>query len=465
MKRKEFEELLTTNRDDLADRYKSAAVIMEECGDSEIAGILNTLSAQMDFSDNENASDAIERTRNQLDEAIKRRKDCHSDQYIKHITDDEILKISGGEVTESDYSIIHSCFLKNGLFDPDIFGGSGKIPVETSDGMPDLNGYGMGIGHIVLPCRVVLSRDYNTVASLLKINISDVEDVVNYRKCIVLKGNENYPVGTVLTEMEFAKTGTDVLANMGGNAIYEILKGLGYPDHPERLAFKVMPVIAPIFRCMVYVQEDDKMAVHPVTNMYAKLIERVKRCRRLMEIGAPNIIISNEMRMINELIDDFDEFVKEESHDILRRYQKEDRKTMTFSIIYLNHIFLVARRRRFGFEFVKGEKTGEIESLNLYPEKIKLLGDDGQVSDIPFEDIISSCTDMVSDYRNSHALILEYGEEPDDDEQAALEAAEKYVKKIDGIIESIWRGAKNEREKFMVRFNHELNFYEPCKAS
>ena len=112
-------ELMQINKSGAADRARGAAMIMEHYGDKEMADTLRLLSGQLDFDDSGEAGDAIKRTNEKLDKLIEEREKHHASAYISYLTDDMVLALSGGEVTDLCYSSVESSFLRYGLFDPD----------------------------------------------------------------------------------------------------------------------------------------------------------------------------------------------------------------------------------------------------------------------------------------------------------------------------------------------------------
>lgn len=458
MDKMDLERLLNTNRKDAGDRYQAASVIMRECGDPEMADALKLLSAQMDFDDNESASDAIERSRKKLDELIAEREKHHADQYIKELCDEEILRISGGEVTHYDYDSVKSSFIKGGLYDPDIFGGDGKIAQAASDEKTDLNGYGRGIGHINLPCRVILSKHYRIVAALLHMSEPDVDAVIHYARYVVTDPkNTDLHIGDVLDEAGYQEYGSDIAAFSGADALYELLMGLGYTDAPQRLAFETLAVIPPRFRVMVYLTDKKCMSRNEVTECYRKIIMRSNRVKKLMGLGnAPDIIMRNEKRILCEYVEELYNVLRKE-----KRYALEKISNKHYRVTYLANLALAMRERKIGFPYAKGEKTGDIESLNLYPETVKYKDENGNISDITFEEVIDSCAGEITNYEMHHAVVLK-GEEPDEEEQKLIDKAGAHSDHLHEILNSIWNGAEEMREKFMVQYNKDLNFYEPC---
>lgn len=105
---------------DAADKYAAVAAVLEKSGDHEMADLMRTLSCQMVFDGNEVATPAIERTKKRVMEAIQERKRRHYKAYLGKITDEEILAVSDGKVTQGATNILGTSFVKGGLYDPEI---------------------------------------------------------------------------------------------------------------------------------------------------------------------------------------------------------------------------------------------------------------------------------------------------------------------------------------------------------
>lgn len=459
MKRDIYEELTRLNRTDLSDRYKAASIIMADCCDTELADTLGTLSAQMDFDDNESASDAINRTRDKLDKLMTERKAHHANLYIKRLTDEEILKVSGGSVTDSDYDRLTSSYCKNGLFDPDIFGGSGKILSLKSTDTIKTEAFGEGIGHIELPVHVIFKSDYDIVAGLLGMTAADVEKVARCACYVVIESGDNDPaVGTVLTEPEYneIKDQETLRVGIGGDALYEMLKNLGYSDKPERLLFKVLPVIAPKYRPMAYRNDTHELFSVSLNNIYHKIIMRTNRLNRLLELKAPEVIKRNEIRILNDYVNELQEAIAFIVHQIKRTNLHFDRKCQ--------YAFAL-RIRSFGYEMPKGVKTEDISSLNLYPAKIHVIDTDGLNIETDLGDIVDFNADAIHNYEMESMVEVPENEEIPPEIQAKLDEAGAVLNKMNEIYDSIWNGAADEREAFTVKLDEKLNMYVPYKVA
>jgi len=71
---------------------------------------------------------------------------------------------------------------------------------------------------------------------------------------------------------------------------------------PEWMIMDVLPVIPPDLRPMVQL-EGGRFATSDLNDLYRRVINRNNRLKRLLELGAPDIIIKNEKRMLQEAVD------------------------------------------------------------------------------------------------------------------------------------------------------------------
>ncbi|MBI5033236.1 MAG: DNA-directed RNA polymerase subunit beta' [Chloroflexi bacterium] len=149
-------------------------------------------------------------------------------------------------------------------------------------------------------------------------------------------------VGEIISEARFAemreKWGTMFEAGMGAEAIHEILKGLDLDalsqvvrdniratrskqtkkkeikrlrviealrkagNRPEWMVLTVLPVIPPDLRPMVQL-DGGRFATSDLNDLYRRVINRNNRLRRLLDLGAPEVIVNNEKRMLQEAVD------------------------------------------------------------------------------------------------------------------------------------------------------------------
>jgi len=73
-------------------------------------------------------------------------------------------------------------------------------------------------------------------------------------------------------------------------------------NKPEYMVMKVLPVIPPDIRPLVML-DGGRFATSDLNELYRRVINRNNRLRRLLELGAPDIIIKNEKRMLQESVD------------------------------------------------------------------------------------------------------------------------------------------------------------------
>ena len=73
-------------------------------------------------------------------------------------------------------------------------------------------------------------------------------------------------------------------------------------NRPEWMIMNVIPVIPPDIRPMVQL-EGGRFATSDLNDLYRRIINRNNRLRRLLELGAPDIIVRNEKRMLQEAVD------------------------------------------------------------------------------------------------------------------------------------------------------------------
>ncbi|MBQ0079343.1 MAG: DNA-directed RNA polymerase subunit beta', partial [Eubacterium sp.] len=82
--------------------------------------------------------------------------------------------------------------------------------------------------------------------------------------------------------------------------VIEALKSSG--NRPEWMVMEVIPVIPPDLRPMVQL-DGGRFATSDLNDLYRRVINRNNRLKRLLELGAPDIIVRNEKRMLQEAVD------------------------------------------------------------------------------------------------------------------------------------------------------------------
>ncbi len=82
--------------------------------------------------------------------------------------------------------------------------------------------------------------------------------------------------------------------------VCEAFKNSG--NRPEWMILNVIPVIPPDIRPMVQL-DGGRFATSDLNDLYRRVINRNNRLQKLLELGAPNIIVNNEKRMLQEAVD------------------------------------------------------------------------------------------------------------------------------------------------------------------
>ena len=73
-------------------------------------------------------------------------------------------------------------------------------------------------------------------------------------------------------------------------------------NRPEWMIFRILPVLPPELRPMVQL-DGGRFATSDLNDLYRRVINRSNRLKRLLELGAPEIIVRNEKRMLQEAVD------------------------------------------------------------------------------------------------------------------------------------------------------------------
>ena len=73
-------------------------------------------------------------------------------------------------------------------------------------------------------------------------------------------------------------------------------------NKPEWIILDVVPVIPPELRPMVQL-DGGRFATSDLNDLYRRVINRNNRLKRLLELKAPDIIVRNEKRMLQEAVD------------------------------------------------------------------------------------------------------------------------------------------------------------------
>ena len=203
------------------------------------------------------------------------------------------------------------------------------------------------MGHIELAAPVAHIWYFkgipSRIALVLDISSKSLERVVYFASYIVVdKGTSKLSEGTILNEAEYneavQKYGRDSFkAEMGAGAIQKLLEKVDIEklakqlkkeldkaseqkkakiikrldtiesfrksgNKPEWMIMSVLPVIPPELRPMVQL-DGGRFATSDLNDLYRRVINRNNRLKRLLELGAPEIIVRNEKRMLQESVD------------------------------------------------------------------------------------------------------------------------------------------------------------------
>ncbi len=202
------------------------------------------------------------------------------------------------------------------------------------------------MGHIALAAPVSHIWYFKGIPSrmglILDLSPRVLEKVLYFASYIVLdKGETDLQYKQVLTEKEYreayAKWGKAFRVGMGAEAIQELLKAIDLEkeseelkkglkessgqkrariikrmevveafrtsgNKPEWMILTVIPVIPPDIRPMVQL-DGGRFATSDLNDLYRRIINRNNRLARLLELGAPDIIVRNEKRMLQEAVD------------------------------------------------------------------------------------------------------------------------------------------------------------------
>ena len=140
-----------------------------------------------------------------------------------------------------------------------------------------------------------------------------------YREFIDQYGEGSFKAGmgaetiqAMLKEIDVEKLAADLrkdLDKANGQKKAKIIKRLETVDSfrlsgnkPEWMILEVLPVIPPDLRPMVQL-DGGRFATSDLNDLYRRIINRNNRLKRLLELGAPEIIVRNEKRMLQEAVD------------------------------------------------------------------------------------------------------------------------------------------------------------------
>jgi len=121
----------------------------------------------------------------------------------------------------------------------------------------------------------------------------------------------------------------DELANSKGQKAIKIAKRLRVIEQfrradipPVNMIMEVLPVIPPDLRPMVQL-EGGRFATSDLNDLYRRVINRNNRLKRLLDLGAPEIIVRNEKRMLQESVDALFDASKQRQRARISRGKKE----------------------------------------------------------------------------------------------------------------------------------------------
>ncbi len=203
------------------------------------------------------------------------------------------------------------------------------------------------LGHITLATPVSHVWFFKGLPSrighLLDISLRDLERILYFEAFVVIDpGDSEFEPHQLLTEEQYRKAledhGPKFRAQMGAEAIKELLKRADIHDlaeqlrvdmrrensvqkklkyakrlkvvgafqkstnRPEWMILDVIPVIPPELRPLVPL-DGGRFATSDLNDLYRRVINRNNRLKKLMELKAPDVIIRNEKRMLQEAVD------------------------------------------------------------------------------------------------------------------------------------------------------------------
>jgi len=203
------------------------------------------------------------------------------------------------------------------------------------------------MGHIELATPVVhiwfLKSLPSRIGALLDMSLKDIEKILYFESYVVVDpGTTPLQYKEILTEARYRKAreehGANFSAEMGAEAIRKLLKSVDIEklseelrqemrdtnsevrrkkiakrlkvlnafktsgNRPEWMVLEVIPVIPPDLRPLVPL-DGGRFATSDLNDLYRRVINRNNRLKRLMELSAPDMIIRNEKRMLQEAVD------------------------------------------------------------------------------------------------------------------------------------------------------------------
>ena len=204
------------------------------------------------------------------------------------------------------------------------------------------------MGHIELASPVAhiwfLRSIPSKIGNLLDMSLRDLERVLYFDSYVVLSpppGSEKLKKGDLITDEQYRRLSEEFeefRAGIGAEAIQELLRELDLDaiveelkseiestssdakkkklgkrlrivdafrtsgNRPEWMILEVIPVLPPDLRPLVPL-DGGRFATSDLNDLYRRLINRNNRLKKLQELGAPDIIVRNEKRMLQEAAD------------------------------------------------------------------------------------------------------------------------------------------------------------------
>ncbi|HFD79336.1 MAG TPA: DNA-directed RNA polymerase subunit beta' [Gammaproteobacteria bacterium] len=203
------------------------------------------------------------------------------------------------------------------------------------------------MGHIELASPVAhiwfLKSLPSRIGLLLDMTLRDIERVLYFEAFVVIDGGmTTLERGQLLSEEAYLEAieeyGDEFDARMGAEAVFELLRDLDLKtemvklredigatksetklkrlskrlklvesfiesgNKPEWMVMTVLPVLPPELRPLVPL-DGGRFATSDLNDLYRRVINRNNRLKRLLELNAPDIIVRNEKRMLQESVD------------------------------------------------------------------------------------------------------------------------------------------------------------------
>ncbi len=203
------------------------------------------------------------------------------------------------------------------------------------------------MGHIDLASPVAhiwfLKSLPSRIGLMLDMTLRDIERILYFEAFVVTEpGLTPLERGMLLTEEQFMQArqehGDDFEAAMGAEAVYDLLRTIDLQsemvtlreeiastgsetklkrltkriklveaflesgNRPEWMVMTVLPVLPPDLRPLVPL-DGGRFATSDLNDLYRRVINRNNRLKRLLELNAPDIIVRNEKRMLQESVD------------------------------------------------------------------------------------------------------------------------------------------------------------------